>query len=132
MPAGGDAIGSGYVYSGKQFPALRGKYLFSDLSTGRVWYADFKEMLAADDDNPNTTAALHEVAVRWNGEVFDTLMPLTQTTYHARGGNDPDLPGRATVSGAKRADARFAVDSAGELYIYSKTDGMIRQVVGAE
>ena len=52
VPTGGDGIGSGYVYTGKALPALRGKYLFSDLSTGRVWYADWKEMLAADDGNP--------------------------------------------------------------------------------
>jgi hypothetical protein len=35
------------------------------------------------------------------------------------------------VSGDGRADAHVAVDAAGELYIFSKTDGMIRAVVGA-
>ena len=55
-PTGGDGIGSGYVYTGKALPALRGKYIFSDLSTGRVWYADFAEMLAADDGDPKTMA----------------------------------------------------------------------------
>jgi hypothetical protein len=30
-----------------------------------------------------------------------------------------------------RADTRIAVDAAGELYVYTKTDGMIRQVVAA-
>jgi len=132
VPTGGDAIGSGYVYTGKRLPALRGKYLFSDLSTGRVWYADFKEMLAADDGDPKTLAQLHEVRIRWNGQLYDTFMPIAEATYQARGGKDPDLPGRATVSGSKRADARFALDAAGELYVYSKTDGMIRQVVRAE
>ena len=33
-PAGGDAIGSGYVYNGKLIPALRGKYIFGDITTG--------------------------------------------------------------------------------------------------
>jgi len=51
--------------------------------------------------------------------------------YKARGGTDPDLPGSSTVSGPGRADIRFAVDSAGELYILSKVDGMIRAVVAA-
>jgi hypothetical protein len=132
VATGGDAIGSGYVYMGKSLPALRGKYLFSDLSTGRIWYADFKEMLAADDGDPHTLAAMHEVNVRWKNQVYDSFTPIAETTYQARGGTDPDLPGRGAVSGPRRADARFAVDSAGELYIYSKTDGMIRQVVGAE
>jgi hypothetical protein len=45
---------------------------------------------------------------------------------------DPDLPGSSTVSGPGRADLRFAVDTAGELFILGKSDGMIRQVVGAE
>ena len=42
VPTGGDGIGSGYVYTGKALPALRGKYIFTDLSTGRVWYADLE------------------------------------------------------------------------------------------
>jgi hypothetical protein len=131
VPGGGDAIGSGYVYNGKAIPALRGKYLFSDITTGRIWYADYKEMLAADDGNPDTQAAMHEVKVRWNNQVYDTMWPITEKEYQARGGKDPDLPGRGTVSGDGRSDARFAIDGAGELYIYSKSDGMIRAVVGA-
>ena len=57
VPTGGDGIGSGYVYTGKALPALRGKYIFSDLSTGRVWYADWKDMLAADDGDPEDDGA---------------------------------------------------------------------------
>jgi hypothetical protein len=30
-----------------------------------------------------------------------------------------------------RSDVRFSIDAAGELYLYSKADGMIRKVVGA-
>jgi len=129
VPTGGDAIGSGYVYTGASLPALRGKYIFTDLSTGRVWYADWKEMLAADDGNPATMAEMHEVKLLWNGRVHDTFMSIAEAAYHERGGKDPDLPGRGTVSGSRRADARFALDAAGELFVYSKTDGMIRQVV---
>jgi hypothetical protein len=132
VPTGGDAIGSGYVYTGRTLPALRGKYIFTDLSTGRVWYADWKEMLAADDGKPGTLAALHEVKLFWNGKVHDTFTPITEEAYHARGGKDPDLPGRGTVSGSRRADARFALDASGELFVYSKTDGMIRQVVAVK
>ncbi len=132
VPTGGDGIGSGYVYTGKALPALRGKYIFTDLSTGRVWYADLKDMLAADDGDAGTMAPMHEVKLFWNGEVHDTFMSIAQTAYKARGGQDPDLPGRGTVSGSKRADARFALDAAGELLVYSKTDGMIRQAVGVK
>ena len=132
VPSGGDGIGSGFVYTSKALPALRWKYIFSDLSTGRVWYADWKEMLAADDGDPKTMAAMHEVKLRWNDQVHDTFTSIAQTAYRARGGKDPDLPGRGTVSGSRRADARFAIDAAGELLVYSKTDGMIRQVVSVK
>ena len=55
-PGGGDAIGSGYLYRGKNIPALRGKDVFTDISTGRLWYVDYQEMLKADDANPDTMA----------------------------------------------------------------------------
>ena len=31
-----------------------------------------------------------------------------------------------------RADVRFSIDASGELYLYSKGDGIIRAVVGAK
>ena len=34
------------------------------------------------------------------------------------------------LSGLGRADVHVAVDRAGELYLFSKTDGMIRAVIG--
>jgi hypothetical protein len=138
--AGGDAIAGGFVYRGKAVPALKGKYIFADISTGRIWYADFKEMLAADDKNPATLAATHDVHLRWSapgeaseagGRVYPTAFPIVLAAYKARGGTDPDLPGTSTVSGPGRADVRFGVDSAGELYLLSKGDGMIRAIVAA-
>ena len=66
VPGGGDAVGSGFVYRGKLIPALRGKYVFTDISTGRLWYADYAEMQAADDGDPRTTAALHEIQIAWD------------------------------------------------------------------
>lgn len=130
IASGGDAIGAGFLYNGK-IAALRGKYLFTDLSTGHVWYSEYSEMLAADDGKPATTAPMHELKIRWNDRVYDALFPIAEAAYHERGGKDPDLPGTATVSGQGRADARFAIDDAGELYLYSKTDGVIRVVTGA-
>ena len=37
LPGGGDAVGSGFLYRGTRLPALRGKYVFTDISTGRLW-----------------------------------------------------------------------------------------------
>ena len=135
---GGDAIGSGFLYRGKAVPLLRGKYIFTDISTGRIWYADYHAMLAADDGNPRTMAAAHEVAIRWTdsqaaadaaSSLYETMFPIAKAAYHRRGGQARELPGRARVSGEGRADVQLAVDRSGELYLLSKTDGMIRAVV---
>jgi hypothetical protein len=130
-PKGGDSIGSGFVYNGSAVPVLRGKYIFTDLTTGRLWYADYKDMLAADDGRPGTVAAIHEVQMGWNGNVYDSMFPIVEAAYHARGGTSPKLPGRADLVKGGRADVRFSIDAKGELYLYSKGDGMIRKVVGA-
>jgi hypothetical protein len=137
---GGDSIGSGFVYNGNAIPALRGKYIFTDLTTGRIWYAEYKDMLAADDGNAATLARIHELRVRWNDpadtpdagkKVYDSMFPVVETAYHARGGKSPRLPGRQELVMGGRADVRFAIDADGELYLYSKGDGIIRKIVGA-
>jgi hypothetical protein len=141
VPGGGDAIGSGFLYNGKLIPALRGKYIFTDITTGRIWYADYKEMLVADDGNPGTMAERHEVKILWDDphdtpdagkKVYDAMFPIAEAAYHFRGGKDPDLPGKSLVSGSGRADAHVAVDAAGELYIFTKTDGVLRIVTGVQ
>jgi mono/diheme cytochrome c family protein len=120
--SGGDAIAGGVVYRGTRVPALTGKLLFGDITTGRIWYAEMADVLRADDGNPTTLAPMHE---------FDTgLRRLVEETFRARGGSGDALPGAAAVSGRGRVDVRFAEDSAGELYVLTKSDGMIRQVVG--
>ena len=138
---GGDAIGSGYLYNGTLIPVLRGKYVFGDITTGRFWYADYKEMLAADaDGKAGTLATIHSVTFAWDDpndspdagrQIYETMWPINERTYHRRGGQAEQLPSRQTVAKNGRADARLAMDESGELFIYSKSDGMIRQVVGS-
>jgi hypothetical protein len=130
-PKGGDSVGSGFVYNGKKIPALRGKYIFTDLTTGRIWYANYKDMLAADDGKPGTLAPIHEVKLLWNKKFYDTMFPIVEAGYHERGGKSPHLPGRADLIMNGRADVRFSIDADGELYLYSKGDGIIRAVVEA-
>ena len=140
VKGGGDAIGSGFLYNGKLLPALRGKYVFTDISTGHVWYADYGEMLAADDGDPATLAPFHEIKIRWDDphdapdagpRLYDTMFPIAEAAYHVRGGRSAHLPGLALISGSGRADAHVAVDGAGELYIFTKTDGTLRSVAAA-
>lgn len=134
----GDAIAGGFVYRGTRIPALRGKFVFGDITTGELFYADFAEMAAADDGDPSTLAAIHSLDVMWASprepgalRRYDRLYEIVVDEYRARGGRDTDLPGAATVSdltGGGRADIRLAVDQAGELYLLSKSDGMIRSL----
>jgi hypothetical protein len=119
--AGGDAIAGGVVYHGTRVPELNGKLVFGDITTGHIWYADMKDVLAADDGKAETLAPLHEVDANLRALVLDT--------FHARGGRGEVLPA-AAVAGRGRVDLRFAEDSDGELYVMTKSDGMIRRVVG--
>ena len=81
-----------------------------------------KDVLAADDGNPTTLAPLHELD--------GGLRRIAEATYHQRGGRNETLAGNAAVAGRGRVDLRFAQDSAGNLYVITKSDGMIRQVTG--
>ncbi len=120
--AGGDAIAGGFIYRGTRIPALKGKLLFGDITTGRIWYAEMADVLRADDGDPTTLAPMHELNTG--------LRRLVEETYRTRGGQGDALPGAAAVSGRGRVDVRFAEDAAGELYLLTKSDGMIRQVMG--
>ena len=145
----GDSITSGFVYRGNNIPSLYGKYIFGDITTGQLLWSDFDEMLAADDGDPNTLAAIHSFNVLWDnpddaageqlytvttpeGAVLGPLHQIVEQGYESRGGTDPNLPGGASVTGPfGRADIRIQVDDAGELYILSKSDGMIRYITEA-
>lgn len=123
-PNGGDAIANGFVYRGKRIPALKGTLVFGDITTGRIWYAHMKDILAADDGNPLTVAPLYELSTR--------IRALSEETYKRRGGPHPNLPGRSMVGGAGRIDLRLAEDNYGELYVLTKGDGMIRKFVSVK
>ncbi|HYO23336.1 MAG TPA: PQQ-dependent sugar dehydrogenase [Lacipirellulaceae bacterium] len=153
----GDSISSGYVYRGSNIPSLYGKYIFGDITTGQIFWSDFAEMQQADDGNPATLAAIHQIDLLWDnphdspdqgealytvrtpdGDVFGPMFDIVEKGYEARGGTDPRLPGSASVTGFDdmgdphgRADIRIQADNAGELYIISKSDGMIRYIVEA-
>ncbi len=137
VEGGGDAIANGLVYRGK-IAALRGKYIFADITTGRIWWSDLADMLAADDGDPKTMATIHPIELLWSAdgskakeERYPTMAPIVSATYHARGGEAPILPGFTSNVAKNRADIRLGLDRHGELYILSKNDGMIREVVTA-
>ena len=93
----GKAIAGGFVYEGVAIPQLRGKYLFGDIPTGRLFYINVADL------KPGKTAAVKEWFVSLNG---------IQTPLR-------------TICGQDRVDLRFAKDGNGEIYLFTKPDGKI-------
>jgi len=102
--------------------------------------ASYRRSLAADGKHPSNAssmAPIHRIKIAWDSpqagkEPYDSMYPIGEIAYRARGGKavDTGLPGRATISGG-RVDIRLGMDSEDNLYILSKVDGTIREVVGA-
>ncbi len=99
------AIVGGFVYRGTAVPALRGQYLFGDLVAGRVFH------VPVDRLTPGKQASIEELALRYRGSPA-TLLTLV-------GGTNG------------RVDLRFGQDEAGEVYVLTKQDGLIRKLASA-
>ena len=117
---GGDAISGGYIYTGSQHSELLGKLIFGDMTTGNIWYSDIKSLVNANDDDPENLAAKYALNT--------TLREQVEATYKRRGGKQLPLPGRGVIAGPGRVDLRFGQDRSGEIYILTKSDGMIRKI----
>ena len=154
----GDAIGNGFVYRGKLMPQLRGKYIFNDMTTGRIFYVDLAEMLATHGER-NKQAQIHELQIMYKSP-YDTsnqqavkrrMFDIVAEAYAHKGGTPAQervLPGAAASTtgwkdqehrqpktdpagvayGGGRADIRMAMGGDDELYVLSKSDGMIRKL----
>jgi len=139
----GDAISSGFFYRGRRVPALQGKFVFADITTARIFACNAAELRTADDSERLTMAPIEELRIVYGGRER-RLFDLVAETYTARGGNSSSgvLPGGCgglltggtdidgIPYGCGRADIRIAEDGDGELLVLSKSDGMIRRVVG--
>jgi hypothetical protein len=154
----GDSIGSGFVYRGKLMPQMRGKFIFNDMTTGRIFYVDLAEMIATRGQR-NHQAQIHELQVMYKSPydaaaqtaVKRRMFDVVAETYSHKGGTpaqDRVLPGAAGATtgwrdpdhkqpkadsegvayGGGRADVRIASGGDGEVYVLSKSDGMIRKM----
>jgi hypothetical protein len=154
----GDAIGSGFVYRGKLMPQMRGKFIFNDMTTGRIFYVDLAEMIATRGQR-NHQAPIHELQIMYKSPsdtssqtaVKRRMFDIVAQTYSQKGGTpaqDRVLPGAAAATtgwrdpdhkqpkadpegvayGGGRADIRIAMGGDGEVYVLSKSDGMIRKM----
>ena len=107
----GHAIGGGYLYEGSAIPALRGKFVFADIVTGRVFYID------GDDLQAGKQQTVRELRLSF-------------------GGTEQELAAVASISNTYRAgprvDLRLGIDALGELYLVTKADGWIRKLMPLE
>ena len=103
---GAIAIAGGVVYRGNAIPELRGKFVFGDLVTGDLFYADIDELKNVDLENILASSA-----------DFERLQLLDED------GNAIDNL-RAFV-GNSRVDMRLHLDADGEIYFSSKTEGIV-------
>ena len=99
----GYAIVAGPVYRGFGVPALNGLLLFGDIRRGRVFYVRAAELQQGEQ------APIQEARLFLDG---------TDETLASRTGDG-------------RADLHWGVDADGELYVLTKTDGVIRRIVSA-
>jgi glucose/arabinose dehydrogenase len=96
----GRAVTGGYVYRGDALPQLRGMYVFGDIVSGRVFAADVSRMESGSGTPFYELPLVHRGRARTLLEIVD----------------------------APRADLRLGMDRAGELYVLTKQDGVIRRV----
>lgn len=105
----GHVIGGGFLYRGEDVPALRGKYLFTEVARGRLLAVDASEL------TPGEPAPIEEVRIRVDGKERElAAVAGFANTYRP---------------GELRVDLRLGSDADGELYLLTKGDGWIRKVV---
>ena len=104
----GNAVSSVYVYRGTEIPALAGRVVFTDMVSGRVFYAESEGLEAGKP------ASIQELRIFMDGNEIN----MAEATGFAN-----------TYGGGKRADLRLGTDAAGELYLLTKGDGWVRKLV---
>jgi len=113
----GQAITGGFAYYGR-IQALRGKFVFGDITRGRLFAADIAAMKKADDGIPRTVAPVEEIQLYVPGangtRTFTSFRELVEKTMGA------------TMA---RADLHISRTGDGELLLTSRQDGMIRMLV---
>lgn len=97
----GAAISGGLEYWGKAVPQLKGKFLFGDIPSGRLFYVNMADIKQGQQ------APIKEWKISMNG----------------------DTTSLKTLCKCDRIDLHFGRDAGGELYILTKADGKIYKLV---
>ncbi|MCK0155862.1 PQQ-dependent sugar dehydrogenase [Cellulophaga sp. F20128] len=95
-----NAVCGGYVYQGKNIPALKGKYIFGGIVHGKIYAATVSEL---------------ELGKQSKIEEFDVCYMGKTTSLKE-------------ISKTNRVDFRLGIDGDGELYVFTKADGKIYKV----
>ena len=99
----GTAISGGYLYEGN-IAALKNKYVFGDISTGRVFFVNYDEM------RQGKQLVISEFNLSFNGVPSDFKK----------------------ITKSNRADLRFGLGVDKQIYLFTKTDGKIWKVIGCK
>ena len=113
----GVAITGAFAYHGR-IEALRGKLIFGDVNRGRLFAADLAAVKAADDGVPETVAPIEEIQLYVRGpsgqRIYTSFRELVEGTLG---------------TSLSRTDLHLGQGRDGEIFITSRQDGMIRQLV---
>ncbi|MFN9688037.1 MAG: PQQ-dependent sugar dehydrogenase [Bacteroidota bacterium] len=100
----GKAISGGFVYTGQKIPVLQGKYIFSDVTNGRFFVVE------ADKLKLGTQSTITEFGLTLDKQPFSFL----------------------SIHPKYKPDVRLGLDENDELLIFTKADGKVYRVVGAQ
>ncbi len=95
----GNAVAAGFVYNGK-IKLLNGKYIFGDIPRGLLFYAENKDM------QNGSQAIIKKFQLEMDGLKTDL----------------------ETITKNSRVDLRIGMDHTGELYLFTKSNGVIYKV----
>ena len=98
----GDAISGGFDYTGNDVPALKGKYVFGDVVSGRLFFVEVNQL------ERGKMAPVYE----WQVSLDGVTKPLRE------------------ICDNKRVDLRFGKDAHGNLYVFTKADGKVYWLAG--
>ena len=99
----GKAISGGVEYWGNDIPVLKGKFLFGDIPSGRLFYTNIADI------KQGKQATIKE----WNISINHQPKTLKE------------------VCGSNRVDLHFGRDINGDLYILTKADGKVYKITSA-
>ena len=97
----GKAISGGFEYEGQKIPQLKGKYLFGDIPTGRLFYVNTADLKQGS----------YAPIMEWKIALDGTKKTLRE------------------LCGTDRVDLHFGKDAGGEIYILTKPDGRMYKLM---